>query len=126
MATINLVQHRAAQSVWDRADGQQEWDTERWLVGVTAGALLVAGFQRRSVAGLMLTIGGGALAWWAAAGLDERNQRRGQMLSALPHPRYRADLVAEASEQSFPASDAPSWTPTTGNTGPCRETSHWH
>ena len=116
---LNLVQHRGEPSVWDRVE-RREWDSERWLAGMLAGAFIVAGLRRRSVAGLLFVIGGGSLGWWAAAGSDERIQRRGRLRAALPSRSHRAsDPVVEASEESFPARDAPAWPPPTGNTSTC-------
>ena len=117
---LNLVQHREGPSVWERPTTYGQWDLERWLAAMMAGALFVASVRRRSMAGWMLAAGGGALAWWAASAIDTRNLRRGQIFAVLPQ-REQGDPIGDASEDSFPASDAPSW-PTTGNTaGPCSD-----
>jgi hypothetical protein len=104
---LNLVQHRVETNVWDRLD-RREWDSERWLAAIAAGVFLLAGLRRRSTGGLLLSLGAGTLAWWAYKGVDERYAWRHHVRSAPP--RSTSDPVVEASEESFPASDAPAWT----------------
>ena len=112
--TLNLVQHRSGPSIWDR-DVAAEWDTERWLLAMMAGAFFFAGIRRGSIPGLLMAVGGASLGWWATTGLDVRQVRRAQIKQAWPQRRAAGDPVMDASEDSFPASDAPAWTPTTGN-----------
>src|SRR5262245_31323157 len=70
MAMKNLELHRSDESIWDRTDDRWNWDVERWLIAAAAGAFLIAGLRRRSLAGLGLIVGGGTLAWWASAEID--------------------------------------------------------
>ena len=115
---LNLTTHRAPVSVWDRSgwDGTRErLAVTRMLVGIGGGALAIQGLRQRSVIGSILAGFGGSLAWWALTGEGDLSDARRRVTQLLERFAGRADDdVHEASADSFPASDAPSWTPTVG------------
>lgn len=115
---LNLTTHRAPASVWSRSgwDGTRErLAATRWLVGVGGGALAIQGLRRRSVTGSILAGLGGSLAFWALTGEGDLSNARRWFTELFERiTGGRDDLIMQTSAESFPASDAPSWTPTVG------------
>jgi hypothetical protein len=103
-------------SVWDRPEHTGGWtmeDSERWTVAICGGALALLGARQRSVGGTLLAAVAGAAAVRAMLGYRDISTVR-HYAEQLGQQSMPQDEIDSASAGSFPASDAPSWTPTAG------------
>jgi hypothetical protein len=118
--SMNLTLQRGEKSVWDTprfADTLGTYDQERWLAALWGSALIAVGARRGGFGGGLLATVGSTIAIRAAMGRRDLHVAREWLDRRLKDRGWRPkDIVEDTSADSFPASDAPSWTADSGAT----------